>query len=98
MTQCNSFNEKLSNSQRNKLKSAIQNETEVILERMSSNKMAILMMKLIFHIKYYQLIDTLQIFVSFFQIIHQLISSYQKLNYPKKYRQEDFFGELLVYY
>ena len=38
MTQCNSFNEKLSNSQRNKLKSAIQNETEVILERMSSNK------------------------------------------------------------
>ena len=38
MTQCNSFNEKQSNSQRNKLKSAIQNETEVILERMSSNK------------------------------------------------------------
>ena len=38
MTQCNSFNENLSNSQRNKLKSAIKNETEIILERMSSNK------------------------------------------------------------
>ena len=36
MTQCNSLNEELSNSQLNKLKSAIKNETEVIL-RLSSN-------------------------------------------------------------
>ena len=31
MTQCNSLNEKLSNSQLNKLKSAIKDETEVVL-------------------------------------------------------------------
>ena len=36
MTQCNSLNVKLSDSQLNKLKSAIKNETEVIL-RLSSN-------------------------------------------------------------
>ena len=36
MTQYNSFNVKLSNSQLNKLKSAIKNETDVIL-RLSSN-------------------------------------------------------------
>ena len=36
MTQCNSLNVKLSNSQLNKLKSAINNETQVVL-RLSSN-------------------------------------------------------------
>ena len=36
MTQCNSVNVKLSNSQLNKLKSEIKNETEVVL-RLSSN-------------------------------------------------------------
>ena len=36
MTQYNSLNEKLSNSQLNKLKSAIKNETDVVL-RLSSN-------------------------------------------------------------
>ena len=36
MTQCNSFNVKRSNSQLNKLKSAIENETNVVL-RLSSN-------------------------------------------------------------
>ena len=36
MTQCNSLNVKLSNSQLNKLKSAIKNEAEVVL-RLSSN-------------------------------------------------------------
>ena len=36
MTQCNSLNIKLSNSQLNKLKSAIKNESEVVL-RLSSN-------------------------------------------------------------
>ena len=36
MTQYNSLNVKLSNSQLNKLKSAIKNETEVVL-RLSSN-------------------------------------------------------------
>ena len=36
MTQCNSLNIKLSNSQLNKLKSAIKNETKLVL-RLSSN-------------------------------------------------------------
>ena len=36
MTQCNSLNVKLSNSQLNKFKSAIKNETEIVL-RLSSN-------------------------------------------------------------
>ena len=36
MTQCNSLKVKLSNSQLNKLKSAMKNETEVVL-RLSSN-------------------------------------------------------------
>ena len=36
MTQCNGLNVKLSNSQLNKLKFAIKNETEVVL-RLSSN-------------------------------------------------------------
>ena len=36
MTQCNSLNVKLSNSQLKKLKSAIKNETKVVL-RLSSN-------------------------------------------------------------
>ena len=36
MTQCNSLNVKLSNSQLNKLKSTIKNETQVVL-RLSSN-------------------------------------------------------------
>ena len=39
MTQYNSFNVKLSNSQLNKLKSAIKNKTEVVL-RLSSNMIA----------------------------------------------------------
>ena len=40
MTQYNSLNVKLSNSQLNKLKSAIKNETEVVL-RLSSNMIGI---------------------------------------------------------
>ena len=39
MTQCNSLNVKLSNSQLNNLNSAIKNESEVVL-RVSSNMMS----------------------------------------------------------
>ena len=49
MTQYDSLNVKVSNSQLNKLKLAVKNETEAIL-KLSSNVKAILMMKLIFHI------------------------------------------------
>ena len=48
MTQYNSLNVKLSNSQLNKFKSAIKNENEVVL-RLSSN----MIMKIIFLISYY---------------------------------------------
>ena len=52
MTQYNTLNVKLTNSQLNTLKSAIRNETEVTLN-ISSNLLEILMMKLIFHVNYY---------------------------------------------
>ena len=51
MTQYNSLNVKFSNSQLNKLKSAIKNGTDVVL-RLSSNMVAIQMMKLNFLIYY----------------------------------------------
>ena len=69
MTLYNNLNVKLSHSLLNKLKAAIRNETEVVL-RLSP---AILLMKLIFEITYYQLIDKLQILVKLLQIIYQLI-------------------------
>ena len=51
MTQYNSLNVNLSNSQLNKFKSAIKNETHVVL-RLSSNRLTIQTMKLIFLINY----------------------------------------------
>ena len=76
MTQYNSLNVKLSNSQLNKFKPAIKNENEVVL-RLSSNITGD--NKTNFPHKL--LIDKFQIFVKPLQIIHQLILSYQKLNY-----------------
>ena len=52
MAQYNSLNVKLSNSQLDKLKSAIKIKTEVVL-RLSSNMMVILIIKSIFHMSYY---------------------------------------------
>ena len=49
MTQCNSLNVKLSNSELNKFKSTIKNETEVVL-KLSSNMIGV--MKLIFLISH----------------------------------------------
>ena len=51
MTQCNSLNVKLFNSQHNKLKLATKIEIDVTL-RLSLNLVGNLMMKLIFHISY----------------------------------------------
>ena len=78
MTQYNSLNVKLSNSQLNKLKSAIKNETEVVL-RLSSNMVGD--DETNFPHIIINLIDKLQIFVKPLQIIYQLILSYQKLKY-----------------
>ena len=74
----NSLNVKLSNSQLNKLKSAMKNQTRVIL-KLSSNMKG----KSDDATNCCLLIDRLQIFAKLLQIIHQLISSYQKLSYLK---------------
>ena len=52
MTQYNSLNVRLSKSQLNKLKSAIKNETDVVL-RISSNMIEIQMMRIIFLTNYF---------------------------------------------
>ena len=78
MTQYNSLNVKISNSQLHKLKSAIKNETEVVL-RLSSNMVGD--DETNFPHIIINLIDKLQIFVKPLQIIYQLILSYQKLKY-----------------
>ena len=73
MTQYNSLNVKLSNSQLNKFKSAIKNETGVVLT-LSSNMVGD-------NETHYQLIHKFQIFVKLLQITYQMISNCQKLNY-----------------
>ena len=78
MTQCNSLNVKLSNSQLNKLKSAIKNENEVVL-RLSSNMIGDNEINfphklLLTNRKVANLRKALQ-------IIYQQISNYQKLIY-----------------
>ena len=78
MAHNNSLNVKLSNSQLNKLKSAIKNETEVVL-RLSSNMVGD--DETNFPHIIINLIDKLQIFVKPLQIIYQLILSYQKVHY-----------------
>ena len=82
MTQYNSLNVKLSNSQLNKLKSTIKNETDVIL-RLSSNMIGNSDDETNFPHKLL-LIDKLQIFVKLLLTTHQLILlNCQKLNYVR---------------
>ena len=83
MTQYNSLNVKLSNSQLNKLKSAIKNKTGVVL-RLSLNMVCDdetnFPDKLLTNAQ-------VKIFVKFLLTNHQLICSYHKLNYPRWYNQ-----------
>ena len=67
--------------QLNKLKSAIRNETEVIL-RLPSKIIGNFDNETNLPYKYL-LINRLQIFLDLLQIFYQLISSYQKLSYLK---------------
>ena len=97
MTQYNSLNVKLSNSQLNKLKSAIKSETEVVL-RLSSNMIGDSDDKINFPHELLLTIEKLQIFVKPLQIIYQLILSYQKLKYLRRYNQQDFLVDFLVHY
>ena len=78
MTQYNSLNIKLSNSQFNKLKSAIKNETEVVL-RLSSNMVG----DDETNFSHKLLLTNRQVanLRKPLQIIYQLILSYQKLKY-----------------
>ena len=80
MTLYNSLNVKLSNSQLNKLKSVIQNETYVAL-RLSLNMIGSSNDEANF--PYKLLLSNRQIFTKTLQIIHQLTSGYQKFNYLK---------------
>ena len=75
MTQYNSLNVKLSNSQLNKLMSAIKNETEVVL-RLSSNIIGDNETNFP-----HNLLLTNRRVTNLLQIIYHLILSYQKLNY-----------------
>ena len=80
MTQQNSLNVKLSNSQVNKLKSAIKNETEVVLRLLSNligdNETNFPQKLLLTNRK-------LANFVKLLQIIYQQISNYQTINYQR---------------
>ena len=79
MTQYNGLNVKLSNSQLNKLKSAIKNETEVVL-RLSSNMIGDSDDKINFP---HELLLTNRQVANLCKAfeIYQLILSYQKLKY-----------------
>ena len=79
MTQCNSSNVKLSNSQLNKLKSAIKDETEVVL-RLSLN-----MIGNNENFPHKLLLTDRQVssLRNRLQIIHQLILNYQRPNYQR---------------
>ena len=94
MTQYNSLNVKLSNSQLNKLKSAIKDETEVVL-RLSSNMIGDNETNFPHELL---LINKFQIFVELLQIIHLPILNYQKPNYQKRFNKEDFLVDYLVHY
>ena len=73
MTQSNSLNVILSNSQIHNLKSEIKNGTGVTLNLSSNMICDCNMMRLIFQMNYYWLIDTFQGFVKILRIIYQLI-------------------------
>ena len=81
MTQYSRLNTKLSNSQLNKLKSAIENENEVVI-RLSPNMIGDSNDKGNFPHELL-LTDKFLVFVRHLLIIHQLILNFQKLNYQK---------------
>ena len=82
MTQYNSLNVRLSNSQLNKLKSAIKNETDVVL-RISSSMVGNSNDNTNFPHKLLLTDRQVQIFVKLFLITYQQMLNFQKLNYQK---------------
>ena len=95
MMQYNSLNVKLSDSQLNKLKSAIKKKAEVVL-RLSSSTVDD--DETNFPHKLLLANRQLQIFVKLLLTNRQLILSYQKLKYLRWYNQEDFLVDCLVHY
>ena len=95
MKQYNSLNVKLSNSQLNKLKAAIKNESEVVL-RLSSDMIGAgetnFLHKLLFTNR--QVANLCKAFVN----NSTTILSYQKLNYLRQCNQEDYLVNFLVHY
>ena len=84
MTRYNGLNVKLSNSQLDKIKSAIEDGTKAVL-RLPSNMIGDSDDKINFPHELLLTIEKLQIFVKPLQIIYQLILSYQKLKYLRRY-------------
>ena len=82
MTQYNSLNVKLSNSQLNKLKSTIKNESEIVL-RLSSNIIGNCHGETNFSHKLLLTNTQVANLRKALQIIYQLISNYEKLNHLK---------------
>ena len=95
MTHYNSLNAKLSNSQLNKLKSKIKNETGVVL-RLSSNIVGD--DKINFSHELLLTNRQVENLRKAFLTNHQLILSYQKLIYLRRYNQEGFLVDFLVHY
>ena len=88
MTQHNRLNVKLSNSLLNKLKLAIKNENDVVIRLLAnmigdSNDQTNFQHELLLTDRQVSSIRKV------FQIIHQLILNFQKLNYQKWYSQKD---------
>ena len=79
MTQYNTLNVKLANSQLNKLKSEINNGTEVVLN--FSSNVIILIMRLIFHIN--KLKHKFHGFIKILAMVHQLNIKLSKIQLPK---------------
>ena len=82
MIQYNCLNVKLSNSQLSKLKSAIKNETDVVI-RLSPNMIGDSNDKTNFLHEILLTDRQVSSIRKAFQIIHQLILNFQKLNYQK---------------
>ena len=97
MTQYSSLNEELSDSQLNKLKSAIKNETDVVL-RLLWNMIGNSDDETDFSLKLLFFIFSFFLFFFFLANYFQLILNYQRLNYLKWHNQEDFLINFLVHY
>ena len=93
MTQCNSLNVKLSNSQLNKLKSAIKNESEVVL-RLSSNMIG----NNETNVSHELLLTDRQVSSLRKSFPNNSSADIQRPNFQRWYNQEDLLVDYLVHY